>query len=173
MFYLKRQNKEYGPYESSQIISYYHEGDILDKDLLRHDSTDKFISVAEFIVFNNLRINPKREKLQDIILNLFKIIFLPFNFTGLIFSELKTNRTFLGILMIILIPVIGLLLIENPILIYGIFGFYFAVIWVLILYRTIGTDQTELNKVVIIFIGTIILSSIIIFSFHALTNIEA
>ena len=55
---------------------------------------------------------------------------------------------------------------KIPIIVYCIYGLYFASIWSLILYKTIATYQVIFNKTLIVFIGTILVSTFIISAIH-------
>jgi RsiW-degrading membrane proteinase PrsW (M82 family) len=172
MFIIKRDNNEFGPFSSSQVIKLYTEGRILSKDIIRHENTDQFISVIQFLEHNNLNISQETENITSVIGNLFKLLGLFTKVRRYISGSWNENKEFLLVLLIVLIPVVGLFFIQYPIAIYCIYGLYFASIWSIILYKTIATDQVELKKTIIVFAGTIILSAIIISGWHTVFSLD-
>jgi len=166
MFYIKRNDIEFGPFSSEKIITQCKSRVIFMSDLIRHENTKKYITISEFIKLNDIDISQKEEKIKDILFNILKLqsIFTnPFKYMN---SSIKENAIIYVLLTIVLIPILGLLTLKVPSLSYSIYGFYFALIWGLILYKTIATKQTDLKIIIITSIVTILLSTIIISLFH-------
>ena len=169
MFYIKRNTKEFGPFNAEKIRAACISGNILLRDLIRHENTQKYITVAEFIKLNNIQIQQTEEHLGDIFLNIFKLqsIFInPFKYLN---SSFKENIIIFLLLAIVLIPILALFTSSIPMFSYSIYGFYFASIWALILYKVIATKQTDLRIVLMISITTVVLSNITINFFHNTT----
>jgi RsiW-degrading membrane proteinase PrsW (M82 family) len=167
MFYIKRNIEEFGPYDAQQIKLSFAEGILLKKDLIRHENTTKYISVIEFLQINNLTISQKEEQVQDLLKNIFSIqrVFLnPFKYLK---SGFKENSIIYLFLAIVLIPVLALVFSVLPIVTYSIYGVYFAAIWVVALYKTIGTNQVAIKNIILIIMGTIIISTITIYLFQS------
>lgn len=167
MFYIKRNIEEFGPYNSQQIKQSFADGTLLKKDLIRHQNTDKYITVFEFLRINNLRVSQNEERIVDLFKNVFSIqkVFLnPFKYLK---SGFKENTIIFLFLAIVLIPVLALAFVEFPIVSYSIYGFYFASIWGLVLYKTIATNQVYFKSIIQIVIGTIMSSTLIIYLFHS------
>ena len=156
MFYIKRNTQEFGPYYAKQIESAYISGNILKRDLIRHDKTDNYISIVEFLDINSIHIQQEEEKFSDVLFNLLKlqsIIINPFRYIS---SSIKENKIVYVLLAIVLIPIAALFFSEIPIISYSIYGFYFASIWALIIYKIIATEQTEIRIIIVIASSTII-----------------
>ena len=166
MFYIRRNTKEYGPLSAEKVKVGCISGKIHLLDLIRHENTQKYIPVNEFLELNNIQIQQEEEQLSDVFFNFFKLqtVFInPFKYIGL---NHKDNTVLYIFLAIILIPFMGLLTRQIPLFSYCVFGFYFASIWALILYKVIGTKQTDLKKSLSIGLLTIIASIIVITLFH-------
>jgi RsiW-degrading membrane proteinase PrsW (M82 family) len=166
MFYIKRNTKEFGPFNAEKVKAACISGNILLRDLIRHENTQKHITVAEFIELNNIQIQQTEERLGDVFLNIFKLqsVFInPFKYLN---SSVKENAIIYILLAIVLIPILALFTSGVPMLSYSIYGVYFASIWALILYKIIATKQTDLRIVLIISIATVIVSGILITFFH-------
>ena len=166
MFYIKRNTKEFGPFNAENVKAACISGNILLRDLIRHEKTQKYITVAEFIELNNIQIQQTEERLGDVFLNIFKLqsVFInPFKYLN---SSVKENAIIYILLGIVLIPILALFTSGIPMLSYSIYGVYFASIWALILYKIIATKQTDLRIVLIISIATVIVSGILITLFH-------
>ena len=56
MFYIKRNTKEFGPFNAEKVKVACTLGNILLSDLIRHENTQKYITVAQFIELNNIQI---------------------------------------------------------------------------------------------------------------------
>lgn len=166
MFYVKRNTKEFGPFNADKVKAACISGNILLSDLIRHENTQKHISVAEFIALNNIQIQQTEERLGDVFLNIFRLqsVFInPFKYLN---SSVKENAIIYILLAIVLIPVLALYTSEIPVLSYTIYGIYFASIWGLILYKILGIKQTDLKVVFTISITTILTSFFSIELFH-------
>ncbi len=166
MFYIKRNTKEFGPFNAEKVKVACTLGNILLSDLIRHENTQKYITVAQFIELNNIQIQQTEERLGDVFLNIFKLqsVFInPFKYLN---SSVKENAIIYILLAIVLIPILALFTSGIPMLSYSIYGVYFASIWALILYKIIATKQTDLRIVLIISITTILASIFSIELFH-------
>ena len=73
MFYIKRNTKEYGPFNADKVKAACNSGNIILKDLIRHENTQKYITIAEFLKLNNIQIQRTEEGLGDVFLNIFKL----------------------------------------------------------------------------------------------------
>ena len=166
MFFIKRNTTEFGPYSAEQIKKAFLKGSILLKDSIRHENTANYITVKEFLKLNNLQLKQEQESLSDILLNIFKINGVFFNPFQYIKTGIKENTIILYLLGIVLIPILAMFFSEVPIITYTIYGFYFALIWGIILYKTIATPQVEIKKTVLIAFGTIVISAILIFGIN-------
>lgn len=165
MFYIKRNTQEFGPYDATQIESAYISGNILKRDLIRHDKTDNYISIVEFLDINSIHIQQEEEKFSDVLFNLLKlqsIIINPFKYIS---SSIKENKIVYVLLAIVLIPIAALFFSKIPIISYSVYGFYFAAIWALIIYKIIATEQTEIRIIIVIASSTII-STILFFAVY-------
>ena len=166
MFYIKRNTKEFGPFNAEKVKAACNSGNIILRDLIRHENTQKYITIAEFIELNNIQIQQREERLGDVFFNIFKLqsVFInPFKYLN---SSFKENAIIYILLAIVLIPISALFTSGIPLLSYSIYGVYFASIWALILYKIIATKQTDLRIVLIISIATVIVSGILITLFH-------
>ena len=166
MFYIKRNTKEFGPFNAENVKAACISGNILLRDLIPLEKTQKYITVAEFIELNNIQIQQTEERLGDVFLNIFKLqsVFInPFKYLN---SSVKENAIIYILLAIVLIPILALFTSGIPMLSYSIYGVYFASIWALILYKIIATKQTDLRIVLIISTATVIVSGILITLFH-------
>ena len=167
MFFIKRNRNEFGPYNDKQIKLGYASGNILKRDLIRHDKTDKYISVVEFLKINKIQLKQNEESFLDVFFNLIKLksVFVnPFKYLKRGGDENTILYFFLGIL---LIPVIAAFSFSStPIISYYIYGLYFASIWALILYKLIAPRQASLKAALTISLSTIIISVILIKLFH-------
>ena len=166
MFYIKRNTKEFGPFNAEKVKADCNSGNIILRDLIRHETTQKYITIAEFLKLNNIQIQQTEERLGDVFLNIFKLqsVFInPFKYLN---SSIKENAIIYILLAIVLIPVLALYTSGIPILSYSIYGLYFASIWGLILYKIIATKQTDLKIILTISITTILASIFLIELFH-------
>ena len=166
MFYIKRNKKESGPFNSSQVKAYCNSGNVILSDLIRHENTHKYITINEFLKLNNIQIQQKKERIGEVFLNILKLqlVFInPFKYLN---SCIRENLIIYILLAIVLIPVLALYTSEIPVLSYTIYGIYFASIWGLILYKILGTKQTDLKVVFTISITTILTSFFSIELFH-------
>jgi RsiW-degrading membrane proteinase PrsW (M82 family) len=166
MFYIKRNTKEFGPFNAEKVKADCNSGNIILRDLIRHETTQKYITIAEFLKLNNIQIQQTEERLDDVFLNIFKLqsVFInPFKYLN---SSIKENAIIYILLAIVLIPVLALYTSGIPILSYSIYGLYFASIWGLILYKIIATKQTDLKIILTISITTILASIFLIELFH-------
>mgnify|MGYP006077589849 FL=1 len=166
MFYIKRNTKEFGPFNAEKVKADCNSGNIILRDLIRHETTQKYITIAEFLKLNNIQIQQTEERLDDVFLNIFKLqsVFInPFKYLN---SSIKENAIIYILLAIVLIPVLALYTSGIPILSYSIYGLYFASIWGLILYKIIATKQTDLKIILTISITTILASIFSIELFH-------
>jgi len=166
MFYIKRNTKEYGPFNADKVKAACNSGNIILRDLIRHENTQKYITIAEFLKLNNIQIQQTEERLSDVFLNIFKLqpVFInPFKYLN---SSVKENAIIYILLSIVLIPMLALYTAEIPILSYSIYGVYFASIWAIILYKIIATKQTDLKIILTISITTILASIFSIVLFH-------
>lgn len=166
MFFIQRELNEYGPYSADKVIELFKEGNILSKDQIRHANTDKFILIHEFLSINHLSVSQNSEKVTEIFNNLFKLIFSFIKFWDYLNSGLQSNKELIVLILIVITPITGLFFVQFPVIVYGIYGLYFASIWSLILYKTIATNQVIFNKTLIVFIGTILVSTFIISAIH-------
>lgn len=167
MFYIKTNIREFGPYDAKQIKQSFAEEVLLKKVLIRQQNTAKYISVTEFLQINNLTICQEKERFQDVFKNLFstqKVFLNPFKYLSL---GLKENIIIYIFSAIVLIPVLAILFADLPIFSYILYGFYFATIWVIILYKTIGISQVRFKNIFQIIVGTIIVSAISIYLFQS------
>jgi len=166
MFYIKRNRKETGPFSSSQVKADCNSGNIILSDLIRHENTNKYITIDEFLKLNNIQIQQKEEHIGEVFLNIFKLqlVFInPFKYLN---SSIRENLIIYILLAIVLIPVLALYTSEIPVLSYTIYGIYFASIWGLILYKILATKQTDLKVIFTISITTILASIFSIELFH-------
>ena len=166
MFYIKRNTKEYGPFNADKVKAACNSGNIILKDLIRHENTQKYITIAEFLKLNNIQIQRTEEGLGDVFLNIFKLqsVFInPFKYLN---SSVKENAIIYILLAIVLIPILALFTSVIPILSYSIYGVYFASIWAIILYKIIATKQTDLRIILTISVTTILVSIFSIVLFH-------
>jgi RsiW-degrading membrane proteinase PrsW (M82 family) len=166
MFYIKRNTKEYGPFNADKVKADCNSGNILLRDLIRHENTQKYITIAEFLKLNNIQIQQTEEQIDEVFFNIFKLqsVFInPFKYLN---SSIKENEIIYILLAIVLIPVLALYTSGIPMLSYSIYGLYFASIWGLILYKIIATKQTDLKIILIISITTILASIFSIELFH-------
>jgi RsiW-degrading membrane proteinase PrsW (M82 family) len=141
-------------------------GNIILRDLIRHENTQKYITIAEFIELNNIQIQQREERLGDVFFNIFKLqsVFInPFKYLN---SSFKENAIIYILLAIVLIPISALFTSGIPLLSYSIYGVYFASIWALILYNIIATKQTDLRMVLVISLITVLATFILIPLFH-------
>ena len=169
MFYIKRNTEEFGPYNAKQVQSAYISGSILKRDLIRHDNTSKYISIAEFLEMNNIHIQQKEEHIGEVFFNLLKlqsIILDPFKYLS---SSIKENTIVYVLLAIVLIPILALSFAGIPFISYSIYGFYFASIWALILYKIIATKQTEL-QITLLIVPLTIIATIVVFTIYPMTS---
>ena len=166
MFYIKRNTKEYGPFSADKVKEGCDSGNIILRDLIRHENTQKYITIAEFLKLNNIQIQQTEEQIDEVFFNIFKLqsVFInPFKYLN---SSIKENAIIYILLAIVLIPVLALYTSGVPMLSYSIYGLYFASIWGLILYKIIATKQTDLKIILIISITTILSSIFSIELFH-------
>ena len=166
MFYIKRNTKEYGPFSADKVKEGCDSGNIILRDLIRHENTQKYITIAEFLKLNNIQIQQTEEQIDEVFFNIFKLqsVFInPFKYLN---SSIKENAIIYILLAIVLIPVLALYTSGIPMLSYSIYGLYFASIWGLILYKIIATKQTDLKIILIISITTILASIFSIELFH-------
>ena len=166
MFYIKRNTKEYGPFSADKVKEGCDSGNIILRDLIRHENTQKYITIAEFLKLNNIQIQQTEEQIDEVFFNIFKLqsVFInPFKYLN---SSIKENAIIYILLAIVLIPVLALCTSGIPMLSYSIYGLYFASIWGLILYKIIATKQTDLKIILIISITTILASIFSIELFH-------
>lgn len=167
MFYIQRNNREFGPFPSEKVKQLYKDGFILKKDQIRHSETEKYITIKEFLTINNLSLDQDSEKAQDIFKNILKLSPSFLRFWDYLRSGMQSDKVLIIIIAIVITPLISIYFIQLPIIVYCIYGLYFASIWSLILYKTIATDQVIFNKIIIVFIGTIIVSEILISIIHS------
>ena len=73
MFYIKRNTKEFGPFNADKVKAGCNRGNIILHDLIRHENTQKYITIAEFLKLNNIQIQQTEERLGDVFLNIFPI----------------------------------------------------------------------------------------------------
>ena len=166
MFYIKRNTKEYGPFSADKVKEGCDSGNIILRDLIRHENTQKYITIAEFLKLNNIQIQQTEEQIDEVFFNIFKLqsVFInPFKYLN---SSIKENAIIYILLAIVLIPVLALYTSGIPMLSYSIYGLYFASIWGLILHKIIATKQTDLKIILIISITTILASIFSIELFH-------
>ena len=166
MFYIKRNTKEYGPFSADKVKEGCDSGNIILRDLIRHENTQKYITIAEFLKLNNIQIQQTEEQIDEVFFNIFKLqsVFInPFKYLN---SSIKENAIIYILLAIVLIPVLALYTSGIPMLSYSIYGLYFASIWGLILYKIIATKQTDLKIILMISITTILSSIFSIELFH-------
>ena len=166
MFYIKRNTKEFGPFNAEKVKAACNSGNIILRDLIRHENTQKYITIAEFLKLNNIQIQQTEEQIDEVFFNIFKLqsVFInPFKYLN---SSIKENAIIYILLAIVLIPVLALYTSGIPMLSYSIYGLYFASIWGLILYKIIATKQTDLKIILIISITTILASIFSIELFH-------
>ena len=167
MFFIKRNTSEFGPFDVNQIKSGYKSGNILKRDLIRHDKTDNYISIEKFFELNNIELKQKEEGFSETFLNVVKLntVFIsPFKYLNI--GENKNYILFL-LLAIVLTPLMALFFSEVPILSYSIYGVYFASIWGLILYKVIAPNQADLKLILIISSVTVLSTFIFIELFHS------
>ena len=101
MFYIKRNNIEYGPFNAEKVKADCISGNILLRDLIRHENTQKYITIAEFLKLNNIQIQQTEERLDDVFLNIFKLqsVFInPFKYLN---SSVKENAIIYILLRIV------------------------------------------------------------------------
>ena len=72
MFFIKRNTSEFGPFDVNQIKSGYKSGNILKRDLIRHDKTNNYISIENFFELNNIELKQKEEGFSETFLNVVK-----------------------------------------------------------------------------------------------------
>lgn len=166
MFLVLREKIEYGPFNANQIIDLFRCGKLLLKDQIRHENTDKYILIQEFIAINNLKVKQNSESVSSIFSNLFQLIPSFVKFWEYLTSGVQSNKELLLMIAIVITPIAGLFLVQFPIIVYCIYGLYFAAIWSLILYKSIATKQVTISKSVIVFIGTILISILVISIVH-------
>ncbi len=166
-FFIKRQEKELGPFTGDQIKTAFQKGQILKKDLIRHSNSEKCISVSDFFKHNGLILSQSTEDIGTVFTNFFKLVFVFLNFPKYMGKSWNENKIIIFLSSIVLIPVGVILFSSFPEISYSIFGLYFALIWALILYKTIGTDQVKLWHTIALFFATIIFSIIFINILHS------
>ena len=166
MFYIKRNNKEFGPFNAEQIKHAIINSHVLLRDLIRHQNTKEYISVKLFIQINHLNIVQKQESKREILSNIFKLKEIFINPFPYLKQGKSDNSIIYFILFIVLTPVISLFFSDFAVISYSIYGIYFASIWAIVLYKTIATEQTNIKSTLLIAFGTIIISAIIITSFQ-------
>lgn len=165
-YFVQREKNEYGPYSADQVIELFKEGNILSKDQIRHTRTDKFILVHKFMAINGIAVNQQSENVSDIFNNLIKLTPSFFKFWEYLSNGLQSNKELIIMIAIVITPITGLFFVQFPLIVYGIYGIYFASIWSLILYKTIATNQVIFSNTLIVFIGTILASTFIISAIH-------
>ena len=165
-FYIKRNQKELGPYSDKDIKTMFKKGLLLTRDQIRHQNTKKYISIEFFFKINNINIDQNKESFKNVIGNIFKIGSLhinPFKYLNKGNSENELNYIFLWV---VLTPVISLFFSSIPELTYFIYGVYFSSLWTLIIYKLISTKQNNLRETFLILLGTILISWSSITLFH-------
>ena len=126
MFYIKRNTIEYGPFSADKVKAGCDSGNIILRDLIRHENTQKYITIAEFLKLNNIQIQQTEEQIDEVFFNIFKLqsVFInPFKYLN---SSIKENAIIYILLAIVLIPVLALYTSGIPMLSYSIYGLYFA-----------------------------------------------
>lgn len=165
-FYIKRQEKEFGPFTGDQIKIAFNKGQILKKDLIKHSNSEQCIKISDFFKHNGIILSQTTENLGTVFTNIFKLLFVFINFPKYMGNSWTENKIIIFLSSIVLIPVGAILFSSFPAISYSIFGLYFALIWALILYKTIGTAQVKLWHTVALFFATIIFSIIFINILH-------
>jgi protease PrsW len=122
--------------------------------------------VKEFLAINNLSENQHSEKISVIFTNIIKLLPSYLKFWDYLNSGLQSNKELIILILIVITPITGLFFVQFPVIVYGIYGLYFASIWSLILYKTIATNQVIFYKTLVVFIGTILFSAVIISAIH-------
>lgn len=166
MFFIKRNTAEFGPFTADQIKTAYLQGVILKRDCIRHENTSHFIAMREFFKLNNINIKQEQESVTNVLFNIFKVngvLLNPFQYIG---DGFKENIIIIYLLGVVLIPVFALFFSQIPLVAYIIYGFYFALIWGIILFKTIATPQVEIKNALLIAFGTITVSTIIILTMN-------
>lgn len=90
------------------------------------------------------------------------VFFSPFQYLK---KSSEDNTIIYIVLGIVLIPVLALKLSSNPTISYVVYGIYFALIWAIILYKLIGTKQTNIKTALSISLLTIPTTGLI-YLFH-------
>jgi RsiW-degrading membrane proteinase PrsW (M82 family) len=150
MVYIKRNNKEYGPYDDAALVDYVNRGVVVLQDVI-YNPVDGFTStVAAYLRKNRLRYRVQHA--GGLTSQLHKIggeLILP--------KESMTDRKWLSDKRLLMLAVVGLapsLLLVLPLGEVGVFYFialYFSVIWGLFFYYLFKTPQVTLKTTVSVF----------------------
>ncbi len=153
MVYIRRNNKDYGPYEDTVLMDYVNRGVVVKQDILHDPISGHDTTVAAYIRQKGLHCRVQHA--GSIASQLHKIggeLILP--------KESMTDRKWLSDKKMLMLAIVGLapsLLLVLPLGEVGVFYFialYFSFIWGLFFYYLFKTPQVTLKATVNVFFLT-------------------
>lgn len=153
MVYVRRNNKDYGPYDDAALVDYVNRGVVVKQDILHDPISGQDTTVAAYIRQKGLHCRVQHA--GSIASQLHKIggeLILP--------KESMANRKWLSDKKMLMLAIVGLapsLLLVLPLGEVGVFYFialYFSIIWGLFFYYLFKTPQVTLKATVNVFFLT-------------------
>ena len=153
MVYVRRNNKDYGPYDDAALVDYVNRGVVVKQDILHDPISGHDTTVAAYIRQKGLHCRVQHA--GSIASQLHKIggeLILP--------KESMTDRKWLSDKKMLMLAIVGLapsLLLVLPLGEVGVFYFialYFSFIWGLFFYYLFKTPQVTLKATVNVFFLT-------------------
>lgn len=162
MFYIIRNNQQFGPYDEPTILSYVNQGQILLCDEAIDIATQQKYTVRFFLKKAHLK--PKIQNAGNIfrqIKNIGGKLILPKDIFNS--KQWHTDKRLLMLSLIGLLPLALSSVLSNWLMFYAI-SLYFASVWGLFFYSMFRTNQVKLKTTVIMFFTT----QLIVFLFFGL-----
>lgn len=153
MIYIKRNDKEFGPYDEQTLLRYVNSGQILKNDLARNDSTNEENVVRYFLKKAKLKAHiPHKGDLFKQLSMIGSELILPKS--TIVSKQWWADKRLLLLAIIGLFPTIFMAVPFPAIGIFYAIALYFSCIWGIFFYYFFKTKQVSLKSTLIVFFMT-------------------
>lgn len=163
MYYINRNNQDFGPFSEKAIIDGYKRGMVLKKDRIKKDGFHNYLSVEEYLHQYAINVKgPSERNVFSLFKNLGKVtsnFLFPFKDLRRGWFE---NKTLIFLLFLVFFPALGVAYTNSILVIYWLLAFYFSIIWGVIFYNMFSTPQVKYKMAVGVYLFTAIFSAIFV-----------
>lgn len=153
MYYIRRNNQDFGPYDLTSLLTYVKSGQVLLCDQAKDVTTGEINSVRHFLTTSKQKV--KIDNGGNLLTQLKKIggeLIIPK--TTLSSKQWLKDKRLLLLALVGLCPSLMMLMPLGEFMVFYFISLYFAIIWGLFFYYFFKTPQVEVKKTLLTFFAT-------------------